>query len=399
MDDNEYDGLSRSSFYGQGYTSGGAYPAESFVPSGSANDRRPKEPFKSNLIKLRKDAPMQRNRARTSSPEIPDIIGSSDHANQLRDKIRLYAEDDSPVLISGETGVGKELVAQHLHALSSRRNEAFYPLNAGGMTETLAADELFGHAKGAYTGAIGEREGAFSMADGGVLFLDEIGDMPLSIQTQLLRVLEDGMVMKLGGKSPTRVDFRLISATNVDLGDEVRSGQFRRDLFYRINVLVIDVPPLRVRGDDVVEIAEMMVATHKNERYRDIKLSPNAADRLRAHAFPGNVRELDNVLTRALVHAQRDKILPEHICFDRLDSADHGASPASFNVDEAKNLISRLLMMKALHASEGNVTKAATLTGRSRGTLHSMIKSLEGEDFASAYQALCAEMKTLLNDC
>ena len=338
MDDNEYDGLSRSSFYGQGYTSGGAYPSESFVPSGSANDRRPKEPFKSNLIKLRKDAPMQRNRARTSSPEIPDIIGSSDHANQLRDKIRLYAEDDSPVLISGETGVGKELVAQHLH-------------------------------------------------------------MPLSIQTQLLRVLEDGMVMKLGGKSPTRVDFRLISATNVDLGDEVRSGQFRRDLFYRINVLVIDVPPLRVRGDDVVEIAEMMIATHKNERYRDIKLSPNAADRLRAHAFPGNVRELDNVLTRALVHAQRDKILPEHICCDRLDSADHGASPASFNVDEAKNLISRLLMMKALHASEGNVTKAATLTGRSRGTLHSMIKSLEGEDFASAYQALCAEMKTLLNDC
>jgi len=195
------------------------------------------------------------------------------------------------------------------------------------------------------------------------------------------------------------VDFRLISATNVDLHENVSAGQFRRDLFYRINVLVVDVPPLRARGDDVIEIAEALIATHADERNRKIKLTPKAADRLRAYAFPGNVRELRNVLSSALLYARKEKgkIMPDHLRFD-CSGADLPFS-GSYDVDEAKDLINRYMLMKAINASGGNIAKAVALTGRSRGTFQTLKKSLKGEDFASAYQSVCAEVKALLKDC
>ena len=396
MDDHEYDGASRSATYEQQYASS-SFPQEVYVPSGAKKDLNAKRPAThSNLIQLRRETPARDHHA---PQDVSEIVGSSNAAKLLRDTIDLYADDDSPVLVNGETGVGKELVARHLHLKSRRASGAFAPLNAGAMPETLAAAEMFGHAKGAFTGAVGEREGAIALADGGVLFLDEIGDMPLSIQAHLLRVLEDGMVTKVGGKSARQVDFRLISATNVDLKDNVCAGQFRRDLFYRINVLVIDVPPLRARGDDVIEIAEALIARHPDERYREIKITPKAADRLRTHAFPGNVRELRNVLARAVLHARKEKgkILPDHLRFD-FESAG-GETADSFDVDEAKNLINRYMLMKALHAADGNIAKAVALTGRSRGTFQTLKKSFKGEDFATAYHLVCAEVKSLLKEC
>ncbi|WP_411820104.1 sigma-54 dependent transcriptional regulator [Hyphococcus formosus] len=401
MDDHDMSGASRSSYYDTGYSSVNKYSSQTHVPANSGNNlpKSKEDKFQPKLVKLRNGSATNQSRRNRTEFQVPSIIGSSDQAVELRELIALYAEDDSPVLVSGETGVGKELVAKHLHALSDRRNGGFTPLNAGAVPETLAAAELFGHAKGAFTGAVGEREGAIARSEGGILFLDEIGDMPASVQVHLLRVLEDGMVTKVGGKNATNVDFRLVTATNVDLREQVASGKFRADLFYRINVLVIDVPPLRKRGDDVVEIAEAMIANHKDERYRKMVLTPNAADRLRNHKFPGNIRELRNVISRALVHARNGKIMPDDLRFEATSGIHQAAASDVLNVDEGKNLISRFLMMKALCATDGNVTKAAALTGRSRGTLHNMMKDLEGEDFAKAFQSVCAEIKALTSGC
>jgi DNA-binding NtrC family response regulator len=343
-----------------------------------------------------------RSRVKPTAPsrtEISNIIiGSSQQAEILRDRIQLYAEDDAPVLISGETGVGKELVARQLHQQGPRNEAPFVPLNIGAIPETLSASELFGHKKGAFTGALADRDGAFLMANKGSLFLDEIGDTPLSIQAQLLRVLDDGLITRLGGRTPQKVDIRLIAATNVDLTQAVLTNQFRRDLFYRINVLVIDVPPLRERGEDMIEIAEAIIASHPNVAYHNKRLTPNAVKRLMAHQFPGNVRELRNVLMRALVHTDGPKILEEHITFAGAHCADAG-NKEILDISEAKDLVSRFLMIKALKLTEGNVSKAAKLTGRSRGTLHTLKNQLDGEDLAAVYKTACAQLKALVGDC
>ena len=326
------------------------------------------------------------------------IIGSSKPAEQLRERIRLYATDDAPVLIIGETGVGKELVARQLHELGPRNDQNFIPLNIGAVPESLSASELFGHKKGAFTGAHADHDGAFLSANHGSLFLDEIGDTPSSIQAQLLRVLDDGMVTRLGERTPQKVDLRLIAATHVNLNQAVKDNQFRQDLFYRINVLVIEVPPLRDRGDDVIEIAEAMIASHPNEAHRNKRLTPNAVAKLMAHPFPGNVRELRNVLMRALVHAHGPRILEEHITF----MGNHCTGLRNddcLNVSDAKELISRFLMIKALKLADGNISKAAKLSGRSRGTIHTLKNQLNGEDLTSVYKSACAQLKALIGDC
>ena len=325
-----------------------------------------------------------------------EIVGSSPLAVKMREQIKLYAEDDSPVLISGETGVGKELVARHIHAFSKRNAEPFNPLNAGAIPETLAAGELFGHKKGAFTGAVSDRIGALAAADRGTLFIDEIGEMPLPIQSHFLRVLEDGKVTMLGGSTSKKVDFRLVAATNVDLLQATNSGKFRLDLYYRVNVLFIDVPPLRARGDDVIEIAEALIASHSNEAYRSRKISPRAADCLRKHRFPGNVRELRNVLARALVHARDGAILPEHLLFDPCSAA-QPHKMKSLNIAKAKSLVQRFLILKALQETDGNVSKAAELTGRSRSTVHTLTKEFDGDDFANEYKTACSEVKALFD--
>jgi two-component system NtrC family response regulator len=325
------------------------------------------------------------------------IVGSSKEAKELRQLVRLYAECDAPVLIVGETGVGKELVARELHRLSPRRAAPFYAVNAGAIPETLATSEFFGHAKGAFTGAIADRDGAFLAADGGVLFLDEIGEMPLSIQAQLLRVLDDGMVTRLGARNAVKVDFRLIAATNVDLADGVASQKFRSDLYFRVSVLTIVVPPLRQRGEDVIEIAEQMIASHPDQRFCKAKLAPNAVERLKAHRYPGNVRELRNILYRALVRARGGRVLAEHIETPAAGGgSQRGCAPKG--VKEAKDLAARLVILKALRAAEGNVTRAAESAESSRGAVHAVMKEVAGGDLAAELAAASAALRALIED-
>ncbi|MEO0398076.1 MAG: sigma 54-interacting transcriptional regulator [Pseudomonadota bacterium] len=359
------------------------------------------------------------------------IVGSSAAAVALRDQITLYARSDQPVLISGETGVGKELVARHLHALGPRADRRFLPMNLSAMPDTMVAAALFGHEKGAYTGAHAERDGAFATANGGTLLLDEIGDLPVPLQTHLLRCLEDQMITRLGGFTATQMDVRLIAATNVDLAAAAVDGRFREDLYYRISILPIRVPPLRERGDDVIEIAEALIRGEAHERHRTAVLSPAAADRLRSYAFPGNVRELRSVLAQALVIACDGRgdavIAPEDIRFAPLRapaplaseidvspslsgapmaaaSCGGAAGEAAFeasemNVRRANDLVSRWLTMRALNVAGGNVSRAAALSGRSRSTIHAFVNALEGADFAQEYQTLSAEVRSLLRHC
>lgn len=229
------------------------------------------------------------------------IVGNSPKFSKVLDMVRRVAALPSTVAINGESGVGKELIARALHTLSPRSGKPFVAINCGGIPETLLESELFGYKKGAFTGANQDKEGLFVAADGGTLFLDEIGEMPASLQVKLLRVLDDGCVTPVGGLSSTRVDVRVLSATNRDLAEMVDSGGFRKDLYYRLNVIPITVPPLRERIEDIPLLARHLIARHaKNIGCEEKALSPEALEALTQYSWPGNVREMSNVLERAL---------------------------------------------------------------------------------------------------
>ncbi|MEO1251105.1 MAG: sigma-54 dependent transcriptional regulator [Pseudomonadota bacterium] len=331
---------------------------------------------------------------RRADEPIPDFVGSSAAAHAVREKIERYAAVDAPVLVVGETGVGKELVAKQLHALSARRAGPMIAVNAAAIPDTLASSELFGHKKGAFTGAVADRKGVFESAIGGSLFLDEIGDLPLDIQTHLLRVLETRQITPVGSCAPVNIDCRLICATNADLRKEAGAKRFRRDLLYRIDVLTIEIPPLRERGDDVIEIAGVIIEANIAAGYKPASLTPKAAEKLKNYYFPGNVRELRNVLTRALVHADDGRILPENIEFNT-----HGDHPnGRIKVSDAKKLVSKYLIVKALSISNGNVSKAATLTGGSRDAIYAVAKEIEGQNLAEVFGVLKAESNALFEE-
>lgn len=347
----------------------------------------------------RRIAPKLGVKPAVQKPSRSTIIGSSAAAAAMREKIDLYAEYDAPVLITGETGTGKELIATELHERSARRGKAFIPVNAGAVPETLAAAEFFGHTKGAFTSAVAEREGALVAADGGTLFLDEIGDMPLSIQAQFLRVLDDGLVPKIGSRAPVRSDFRLIAATNVDIEAAAGRGEFRSDLLYRINALTIEAPPLRERGDDIVEIAEHYIGTFRDPRLSRAVLTPAAADALKAHPFPGNVRELRNVLQRALVHSAGGKILPEHFALGR--AAPASGAPAA--ADEVKELAARFVVFKALRAAKGDVPAAVKSCGRSKSAIYGVLKedgieASDAEKIEQEFARLRAQLRAVVEN-
>lgn len=353
----------------------------------------------SNIARFNAVSAKTQRKATDNFPPIEKvIIGASAVARRLREIVQEYAGNSAPVLIVGETGVGKELVANEIHRRSERCAAPFIALNAGAIPTTLASSELFGHRKGAFTGAHADQTGAIAAADKGVLFLDEIGDMPLEVQAQLLRVLDDGLVTKVGSRTATSVDFRLIAATNVDLRRNVASGSFRRDLYHRLDVLVINVPPLREREDDVIEIGEEILRNLPEKALKKAVISPNAADRLKTYHFPGNVRELRNVLTRAAVRAKGGKILPEHISFSEFESGST-QDENGLNVSKAQDLVTRFIVLKALMLTEGNVSKTAKLTGRGRSTIHELKKQLNGAQIASEFETACAEMRALVGGC
>ncbi len=295
--------------------------------------------------------------------------------------IERVAPTASTVLVTGETGVGKELVARALHARSPRKDHLFVPLNCAAIPADLLEAELFGVIRGAYTGATKDRPGKFELADGGTLFLDEIGDMPRPMQAKLLRVLQEGSVQRLGSNQTRRVDVRVISATHRDLPVMVEAGEFRRDLYYRLNVVPIHVPPLRERVEDIAPIAMTLVATHARRLGRDVRLSDALLRRLESYGWPGNVRELNNLLERAVLLADTEVLeevdipasgQPRANARPRPQAAAEPPEPLKSAVDRAE----REAIRKALAWTGDNKTRAAELLGISVRTLWYKISDL-----------------------
>ena len=298
------------------------------------------------------------------------LIGESDAMKQLEEKIRSAAPTISRVLITGENGSGKEIVARTLHRWSHRNEQPFVDVNCAAIPEELIESELFGHRKGAFTGAIDERKGKFELADGGTLFLDEVGDMSVRTQAKVLRVLQEQTFQKVGGQQPITVDVRVIAATNKDLPHEIERGGFRDDLYYRLNVIPIDVPPLRARANDVVLLAEHFLRRFAAETGTARKrLSSGAATKLKAYHWPGNVRELRNVIERLAILLRGDTIDAEDVQLGA-----RAATPSEISADltlkEARDAFEKQFILSRLRDFGGNVSRTADALGVERSNLY-----------------------------
>jgi DNA-binding NtrC family response regulator len=315
------------------------------------------------------------------SERFSSLLGESAEMTKLSGLLARICDSDASVLITGETGTGKELVARTLHQSSPRKSGPFVPINCAAVPETLLESELFGHTKGAYTDARTDRKGLFVQANRGTLFLDEIGSLPLTMQPKLLRALQDRRVRPVGGDTETPIDVRIISATNRDLESAVAEGQFRDDLFFRINVIHVELPPLRARGNDVLLLAQhFLTETAAHARKGVVGLSAAAAQKLLAYAWPGNVRELQNCIERAVALCQCNQItvddLPDKI---REYSPSHilvvGDDPSELVTMEE---VERRYIRRVLDATGGNKTLAARILGFDRKTLYRKLEFLVG---------------------
>ncbi|MGH7229959.1 MAG: PEP-CTERM-box response regulator transcription factor [Nitrospiraceae bacterium] len=294
------------------------------------------------------------------------MIGTSAPMHQLFATIRRVAASDLSVLITGESGTGKELVAQAIHQESARRNGPFVAINCGAIPDTLLESELFGHEKGSFTGAHLQRKGRIESAQGGTLLLDEIGELPLPLQVKLLRFLQEQRIERVGGREPIPVDTRVVAATNVNLGEALEQGQFRKDLFYRVSVVQIAVPPLREREEDLLYLAQAFVLRYRDElNVRVTGLSAEAREAIQGYGWPGNVRELENRIKRAVVMAQGRILQPVD-----LELSEAPMPAPSVTLKEARSQLERNLIRQALARTNGNVTRAAEELGISRQTLH-----------------------------
>jgi len=297
-----------------------------------------------------------------------NLIGASDAMQELFTMIQDVAESDSPVLIMGETGTGKELVAKAIHAKSARCNGPFIAINCGAFPEHLLESELFGHERGAFTGAHRAKKGRLDLAHHGTLFLDEVGTVPLKMQVDLLRVLETKEFHRLGGTTEIEVDFRTISATNRDLQQAIEKGEFRQDFFYRLNVITLHIPPLRERRDDIPLLAEHFLDRYCRETNKHIDtINKEAMALLRQYDWPGNVRELENAIERAVVICKKRRLGPEEFSFLALHL---WAAAETYSLE--KTQIAHLL--KVLKEFDWNITKAAQALEINRVTLHKKIK-------------------------
>jgi len=302
------------------------------------------------------------------------IIGSSPAMQKMLRMISQVASVDSTVLLQGESGTGKELVAAAIHYESRRAEKPYVRLNCAAIPSGLMESELFGHEKGAFTGADKTAVGKFELADQGTILLDEIGDMPLDLQVKLLRVLQEREIERVGGKAPLPVDVRVLCATAKNLEEEVRKGRFRQDLFYRLQVIPLEIPPLRERGEDILELADFFLEEFGRERGMGFELSPEARTALENYQFPGNVRELRNILERVSVLAPAPRIqlwdLPPEIRETRSDAAEDVCDTLA----EAVAAAERKCIQRALAKSAGNKTESATLLGISRKNLWEKMK-------------------------
>ena len=303
------------------------------------------------------------------------LVGSSAAMRQVKALVRRAATSDITVLVQGESGTGKELVARSVHLCGSRRGAPFLALNCAAVSESLVESELFGHERGAFTGATGRKLGIFERANGGTILLDEIGDMSPALQSKLLRVLQEREIERIGGTATIPVDVQVIAATNVDLEIAMQAGGFRKDLFYRLAEFPLVVPPLRERRDDIPPLAEHFLRRHARRTGRSIRaVSPGVMRRLEQHDWPGNVRELDNVIRRAVLmettRVLREGSLPGHLLSAGPTRRDPPAAPAVVRLEE----VERRAVIHAFEVSARNVTRTAQALGINRATLHRKLK-------------------------
>ena len=318
----------------------------------------------------RQNARLRRENEILKGDDDGEFIADAPAMKTMLEQLRRVAPTDANVLILGENGTGKGVVARLLHANSGRADKPLVKVNMGGIAETVFESEMFGHVRGAYTDAKGDRIGRFELADGGTLFLDEIGNIPASQQPKLLRVLEDGELERLGSSRTIRVDVRLISATNADVEAEVAAGRFRRDLLYRLNTVVLTVPPLRERGADIVPMARAFL-DRSAARYgrRGLRLAADAERALGAHAWPGNVRELAHLMERAALMAAGDVVGATDLGLSMSNTVPEGAASGSLDgltLDAAEERLVR----QAVERSGGNIQRAADALGVSRPALY-----------------------------
>jgi len=324
-----------------------------------------------------------RLRARSSSEpyKLEQIIGESPRMIELRALIQTVALSNATVLILGESGTGKELIAGALHSLSQRRQNPYVRINCAAIPEALLESELFGHEKGAFTGAIKQKPGRVEEADGGTIFLDEIGDMSRPLQAKLLRFLEDGTFTHVGGNEELHVDVRLIAATNRDIIEAIRQNQFREDLFHRLNVVQFCPPPLRERREDIPLLADHFLRIFSSSMNRQIsRTSPEAQQRLMSHNWPGNVRELRNVIERAVILESTDEIqprsLPDFHLETRLRKGELPSVSGNQSIDDAMGNFERELIMQTLDQHRYNLTKTAEHLKISRHALRYRMQRL-----------------------
>ncbi|SUD31245.1 transcriptional regulatory protein FlbD [Pseudomonas fluorescens] len=299
------------------------------------------------------------------------LVFKDPRSQELLARIERLAPSEANTLIIGETGTGKELVARHIHNLSRRGREPFVAVNCGAFAETLVESELFGHEKGAFTGATTHKAGWFEAANGGTLFLDEIGDLPLNMQVKLLRVLQEREVVRLGSRTPIPINVRLVAATNVNLADAVVAGHFREDLFYRLHVATIRLPPLRERPGDILPLAEFFLEEHcQRLGYNRASLSPEAERKMLEHSWPGNIRELENAIHHALLVCRHQRVQPADLHLVDMRSS-------GIRQDETNH---------ALPAPSGPVGLEAALNALFEQNIPDLYEHIEETVFRAAYR-------------
>ncbi|HEU18562.1 MAG TPA: sigma-54-dependent Fis family transcriptional regulator [Deltaproteobacteria bacterium] len=309
----------------------------------------------------------------TERYDFSNIIARSRKMQEVLEQVIRIAGTDSTIYISGDSGTGKELIAKATHLLSERKDKSFVDINCAAIPESLLESELFGHEKGAFTGAIRTRGGLFTQANGGTVFLDEIGDMPLSIQAKLLRVLQERRFYPIGSKEPIEVNVRLIVATNKDLEKEVAKGQFREDLFYRIHVIPIFIPSLKERKEDIPPLVDHFLKQFSKEMNKKIKgITPQAMQQLMLQDWPGNVRQLKNTIEYAVAMTLDDVITEDLLQTQKeIEQVDHKP------LKEAKAVFERSYIVQLMDMTQGNVSKAAQLAGKYRADFYNLLKKYD----------------------
>jgi two-component system response regulator GlrR len=299
-----------------------------------------------------------------------NIVARSPAMQRLLQQVVQVADSDATILLFGETGTGKEVFARVIHSNSRRNKGPFIAINCAAIPEALFESELFGHVRGAFTSAHGAKRGLFQCANGGTLFLDEIGEMPLSMQVKLLRAVQEREVREVGSETTTKIDVRIIAATNKDLGEAVKNGSFRNDLFYRISVVPLFIPPLRDRRDDIPLLAQHFLTASAKRANKDLRgFTPAALNRLLTHPWPGNVRELENVIEKASVMTRQDMITP-----DLLPSMGTSPDAPLKPLTEAKEEFEKTYLKNVLQLTGGNISRAAQFAGRYRADFYKMLK-------------------------